>query len=173
MICIVVMGILAVCPLIAASYSQNPETNSETEKKDIISLARSLCKEDFCDETIKAILVISKNNHSVKKEKTNAEPDKLYYRIEKLFSKTSLSLTYEGETVYIPTATLSKGYIKTDKLYPYIKKVASPWDTYNKNFVYRKEYPCGISLEGINYLCSNGLSYKEALMWYLPNFSIK
>ena len=55
--------------------------------------------------------------------------------------------------------------------YKYIHSVASPWDCYQTDFDANAEC-VGVSLSGIDYLCKNGYSAEEALLWYLPDFEI-
>lgn len=150
------------------------------DKKDIdklIKTAAALCNEDFCDEGLKCALVIVKNNMSISDTKPDAEQKKIskyfYERLFKLYEETTATLNYKGKTVFIPTASLSTGFTQEHPDYPYIKSVASPWDCTHKDFVYGKEYARGISMAGLNYLCENGMSYTEALKWYLPEFTIK
>lgn len=152
-------------------------SDEQSHAKDAeIELAMSMCSETFCDEGLKAVLSIAKNNYRLNNSNININTEhseKLYQRINKIYSKTDAQLTYKGTAVYLPTSSLSTGHTKTDDKYPYIKPVASPWDCYSEEYIYKKEYSEGISLWGLNYLCEEGLSYKEALSWYLPDFDIK
>ena len=187
--CGILVIILLVLPVFTAVVSGKGITQLQENKMDtdknanlknaVITEAMKLSEEDFCEQALIAVLAIAKNNITANNIKITADMEKtdynkeLYSKLEKLYEKADLSISCKGETVYIPTATLSKGYTEADDSYPYMKSVASPWDCTNKNFVYEKEYPEGISLHGINYLCNEGMSAKEALKWYLPDFDIE
>lgn len=191
--CITLFIILAVIPLFTSYISSDKEiitinTKStsvpkmpETDKELIIKHAADMCNEDFCDEGLKAVLAIAENNVFCMKSDGNNNSitsstdysEEFYERLEKLYNELDVNIKYNDKSVFIPTSSLSSGYINTSEEYPYIKAVASPWDTYQKEFVFGKEYPSGISVAGINYLCNEGESYKDALRWYLPDFDIK
>ncbi len=194
--CIILLIVLSLCPILALLINGegNINANNAEEKTtavsisernvnpdDVISLALSLIEKDFCDEGIKSALLIADNNLKFcqKSEKqinhiVSDEIDKdLYAKARKLYESLDVEISYQDELVYIPTASLSKGYTKTSEEYPYIKAVASPWDCLHKDFVFNKNYPEGISMKGIDYLCKNGMSCTEALTWYLPDFEIK
>lgn len=159
---------------VLAEISTESTENSE-EKEYLLSLAVSLSDESFCDEGLKAALAIAKNNFEYEKDSISitAYSDEIYDKLEKLYDELDVSLLYQGECVYIPTAELTCGSTVTSQDYPYIKAVASPWDCFSEDFIYGKDYSNGISMYGINYLCNEGFSYKEALKWYLPDFDIK
>lgn len=152
-------------------------TTSDTAKENTIKSAADLGEEGFCDEGLKCALVIAKNNLNSAQCKDSTEykeyPEEYYRRLERLYDEADLTLQYNEKIVYIPTSSLSKGFTEEDSQYPYIKSVASPWDCLDNDFVYDKEYSKGISMKGLNYLCENGMNFKEALSWYLPEFSIK
>jgi len=193
--CIAVFVVLLIFPVATSflsgdmvSFEKNETTNvyegtndviKAKEKEKIIRLAMSICSEEFCDEGLKAALCLAKNNLRYSENfKNNTDSlvtysDEFFKRVSKIYEDVDVSLTYKEDTVYIPTASLSKGFTATDEKYPYMKSVASPWDCICEDFVYKKEYAHGISLWGINFLCEEGLNYKEALRWYLPAFEIK
>ncbi len=186
--CVIVFLVLSIIPLCSLLYSQprspvsantnkNTKVTDEKDKDIIIKTAAILCNENFCDEGLKCALVIAKNNMSISDTTPATEqeklPDGFYERLLKLYEETTATLEYKGKAVFIPTASLSIGFTQEHPDYPYIKSVASPWDCTHKDFVYGKEYARGISMAGINYLCENGMSYTEALKWYLPEFTIK
>lgn len=168
---------------ISKSTPQNATVTEATKEENafdsehIITYAISLCNEDFCDEAVKAALSIAQNNYRYAKDNNNMSlknySDEFYEKVKNIYNELDITLKYRGESVYIPTSSLSDGSTDTDDKYPYMTAVASPWDCLSEDFVYDKEYSCGISMYGINYLCENGLSYKEALEWYLPDFEIK
>lgn len=189
--CIILFIILAATPLIASyipiTKAEENKTDtstaiSETEKpqtdeEQILAYAISISDEDFCDEGLKAALAIAENNYLCTDYKDNTESkeysDEFYQRVRKIYEELDVRITYNGENVYIPTSSLSSGRTETDSKYPYMKAVASPWDSFSEEFVYDKDYLCGVSMYGLDYLCSEGMSYKESLGWYLPEFDIK
>lgn len=195
--CLLLLLILALFPAFAILITDNnydkinEENKINTENKadsqsdyskDIVKLALEFIEEDFCDESIKAILAIAENNfyynkenniktnYSLKQTEQNVDLEK---KAEKLYKESDIELSLNKEKVYIPAVNLSSGNTKPHKDYPYIKSVASPWDCISEEFVYGKDYSAGVSLNGIDYLCKNGMSCKEALSWYLPDFDIK
>lgn len=176
--CIILFIILAAVP-ITASYISMPKNDYEPVKPaksedSVISYAVSISDESFCDEGLKCALAIAENNCLLSESAAQSEcSEDFYARVEKLYEDVDVTLLYEGESVYIPTSSLSAGRTATNTAYPYMKAVASPWDCLSEDFVYDKEYNCGVSMNGLNYLCENGMDYKEALRWYLPEFTIK
>ncbi len=191
-LCITLFIILAVAPLLASYISEDNKSEGNTESTSISSdneideeyilkYAAYIADEDFCDEGLKAVLSITKNNtlyfETEGKEKDNISAEmyseEFLQRLRKIYNEVEINIKYKNETVYIPTSSLSAGFTKEDENYPYLRSVASPWDTFNDEFIYGKDYSTGVSLEGINYLCSNEADYKTALKWYLPEFEIK
>jgi len=149
---------------------------SDNIKETVISEAMRLGDEDFCDEGLKAIIAIAKNNVSIGNYSNICTEDKdndFYNRLEKLCEDADIDLSHKNERVYVPTSSLSSGFTKVSEEYPYITSVASPWDCGAEDFVYQKDYPAGVSIYGLNYLCLEGYSAEEALRWYLPYFQIK
>ena len=161
--------------------SQIEDTNivfmNKTQETQIIYEALKFSDEDFCDETLKALLVLVRNNLEVSGYENNTEDfenkAELQERLKNLLKSTETELLYKGKKVYIPLAELSSGYISTSDEYPYIKTTASPWDCLSPKFIYNKDYAPGISIYGIDYLCKEGLSSEEALTYYLEDFEIK
>ena len=180
-----ILSVIPLCSMLSFKFSPTQPANTDknvtvADKKDIdklIKTAAALCDEDFCDEGLKCALVIAKNNMSISDITSATEqekfPDGFYERLFELYEETTANLKYKGKAVFIPTASLSIGFTQEHPDYPYMKSVASPWDCTHKDFVYGKEYARGISMAGLNYLCENGMSYTEALKWYLPEFNIK
>lgn len=132
-------------------------------------------------ETKKALTSLCKNNFLY--EQDNELPhnelniakysDDLLEELKMLITEDSTELTYKEKRVYIPIVKISEGFTATDDEYPYIESVASPWDAFFEDFDKDQNYPCGISVAGINYLSKKGFKYKDSLSWYLPNFSIE
>lgn len=161
----------------ADKKTSTPEVSeSESYLAEIIS---GLCTSDDNDETIKAICILLSNNSvvdydKIKKDTTNNNSDKeLLSRVEGLYNSISeLRLYFDNEIKYVPYSICSSGTTLKDKSYPYLEAIASPFDCFSDK--YSQDNICvGVSLEGIRYLCENGLSAKEALLWYIPNAEIK
>ncbi len=163
--------------IIKFDYLNNDVSKSKISenKENIYEYVASLYKEGYTDETIKAITIICQSNYifdsqnfitninSTHKNKANIE------RIAN--SVDGYYLAYNNKSVYIPFFESSNGTTIKDDKYSYLSSVASPWDTYNRN--YDKTFKCvGVSLDGLNYLCKNGATAEEALKWYLPDFEI-
>lgn len=128
--------------------------------------ARTVNK-DYCEEAVKAIIIILNSNYKCDKsmfsEDTNAEKLDNYSKIEKLTEKMSgKRIKINKKAVAVPYFKYSAGYTQPSKKYPYIKSAASPWDSKQN-----EGNTVGVSLNGINELCKKGLDYKEALRWYL------
>ena len=93
--------------------------------------------------------------------------------LRNIYKDLNISVLYHNKRVYIPITKISCGYITTDEKYPYIKRIATPWDLIHKNYnADKSDYECGISIAAINYLCENNIEFKDALRWFLPDFEI-
>ena len=190
---VIVLGIFPIfMTLISrANYSNVNNTTGSTDKAEhelsqiitdekVILEAGKYYNESYCEEGLKALLSLAENNLKYKINNNidsstikDELSDEFYNKLAKIYKSVDVSINYQNECVYIPVSTLSKGYTKTNEKYPYIKSVASPWDCENDDFIHGKDYPSGISVNGINYLCRTGMNYKDALSWYLPDFEIK
>ncbi len=196
MFCIILLFVLGISPVFAILISksdyisfnktvtntinQKPNKENSLPAEYVINEAMTLADESFCEEGLKAALAIAENNlsyyidNNIDTSTIAAEnSDEFKKKLEKAYKKTNVTISHKDQCVYIPASSLSTGCTKTDEKFPYIKSVASPWDCQNVEFIYGKDYPPGISMKGINYLCEEGMNYKEALSWYLPNFDIK
>lgn len=136
-------------------------------------------KEDYCDEGLKAITIILNSNYKagdklkrlnkkdfIKKYKNGAN---YYSKIEKTIKENNGKyITYKGKPARIPYCYISNGKCLID--YPYIRKTSSPWDLLSKDYTF--DAKSNVSLNSINTLCKNGLSYKESLSRYLKNIKI-
>ena len=72
-----------------------------------------------------------------------------------------------GESVRV---VIVDGDVVSDN-YPYLTSVASPWDCLSEE--YDENLRCvGVSMNGVNYLCAKGYSAEDALLYYLPDFSV-
>ncbi len=157
--------------------SSTPDTavKSDDKSQTVINTAVSLCGKDFCDEALKAALIIAESNYlSGTKMKTNdnSSDKELYNRVEQIYnSNNEIYFTYNEKAVYIPCSPCSNGKtVKSDK-YEYLSSVASPWDIDCAS--YSIDNKCeGVSIYGVNYLCEKGYSAEETLEYYLPKLKI-
>ena len=178
---LLIMGIL---PLVVVSlsgkagdYSKSTADSADglhNEDPRICAIAANMCGSDFCDEALKAALIIAKTNYiSGQKENDNYSDKELYNRIADIYnSNKEIYLTYKEEVKYIPHSFCSNGSTVKSEKYDYISPAASPWDCGCAEF--SKGNKCeGVSMYGINYLCGKGYSAQDALKHYLPRFEIK
>lgn len=168
--------------------SAKEETDNLSESDNILcGLVAAQYKDDYSEETMKAIAVIIINNYKVNPDSFDLD-DKEVYIAEKdadsslkeiypiiikcINSAKEISVKFNSEEEYIPFSDTSNGMTNKDNSYEYLISVASPWDCYNEN--YDENTECvGVSLNGVDYLCKNGSSAVDALKWYLPNSEIK
>lgn len=143
-------------------------------------------KENYSDETVKAIALIMNTNYKANPNAFNIEDksvclfkEKSDDKIKKIYSKfetavgsvINMSITKNDSLLFIPYSDTSNGFTYCSEKYNYLCSVASPWDCYAKSF--NNELKCvGVSLNGVDYLCKNGSSAEDALKWYLPEFEV-
>lgn len=142
--------------------------NKSSDISEVCAYAEKLCREDFCDEAIKAAVIIANTNYDIDDNKENNNSNsELLKRIESVYnSNKELYIAYDGEKRFIPYSYCSNGSTVKSEDYEYIKSAASPWDCYCDE--YSPDLTCeGVSMYGVNYLCENGFSAEEALKWYL------
>ncbi len=194
---LVLLTVMATIPIITIKYSDNSDkpnnSSADTPPKMsdenyiITGLTAALCNENFNEESIKAAAILINNNYSVnpnyydltdKKiffdEKYIDDSNKEYYsKVKKAVnSLDKLSITADNKSIFIPYSTVSSGYTLDSDESDYIVSVASPWDCFSSE--YSNDTKCiGVSIYGINYMCSNGASAKEALKWYLPKLKFE
>lgn len=200
--CVLLLVLMALLPFSAAKCSDGFENstktvtsssnsskidnknNSDSSDNVLNGLTAAVCKNSYCNETIKAIAILINTDYSVSQEKFDLNnksvylsendldnSDKEYYSriIDIVNSAKEITLTVDNKKVYIPYFKNSCGYTLDSKENEYIISVASPWDCFSES--YDKNAECtGVSLDGVEYLCRNGASAEEALKWYLPNF---
>lgn len=178
---------------VMATADNAPKNNNENEKNIssednvLCGLVSALCEKDYSSETIKAISILLNNDYSLEPDKfdlsnpdtclyvENADNDikEIYAEIEKAVSSSkNLLIYYNDKNVFIPYSKISNGNTVSDENYNYISPVASPWDCFS-DYLDRNAECIGVSIEGIDYLCKNGMSAEEALSWYLPECEIK
>lgn len=154
---------------------------TDKEKELIFSMVMEHITEDKNTETKKAILAICKNNYMCLKNTNNTSfqtsinkySDSFLSELHNLYNKNEYNVLLNENRVYIPLVEQNGGCTVTNDEYTYIEPVASPWDMFSEGYMRGYEYPCGITVYGINHLCESGASWKEALSWYLPEFTIK
>lgn len=174
-------NITAVHTTASTATELTTQITSDIDNEYIVSQALSVCDDSYCDEGIKAILAICKNNYiyNTNSGKTLTEAsitsysDEFYQKVETLLSELDTDIKLNGETVYIPYTPLCHGNTEESADYPYIKSVASPWDCQSPLYMYTNIYDSGVSIYGIDYLCKEGYDAKNALRYYLPDFDIK
>lgn len=144
---------------------------ADNAQRDVAALAASLCGEDFCDEAIRAMVILA-NTDKAEMKANNYSDKELYSRVKRIYDSDSELYLHKGdESCYIPYAELSGGVTERDENYPFLCPVASPWDCFDER--YSADSRCvGVSLRGVNYLCEQGYSAEEALRHYLPDFEI-
>ena len=137
----------------------------------------------FSAETLKAIAILMNTNYKANpdsfkandflyEENASGSIKDVYGEIKKAAeSAKNKTLRKNSEALFVPYSETSNGTTYKNKNYKYIHSVASPWDCYQTDFDANAEC-VGVSLSGIDYLCKNGCSAEEALLWYLPNFEI-
>lgn len=159
-----------------ATADSTDSANAASEKEQVCSAAAQLCRADFCDEAVAAVLCLLKNNLKAAPDKfpkvKNNSNEELYQRVAAAYNSISeLSIRYKGTRQYIPYAECSGGATVADESYPYLSPVASPWDCLSD--AYAEGNTCaGVSLCGLDALCKQGCSAKQALAWYLPQLEI-
>ena len=153
---------------------------TEEEKKAVISNVMVHISEDYSTECKKALVALCKNNALVQKIKgletqsvqISKYSDAFYNELAELLKEDETCISLNGERQYIPIINISPGYIVEDPEYPYITSVACPWDLQSPQYQKSADYKCGISINGIESLCSLGFVKDYALSYFLPMFSI-
>lgn len=139
-----------------------------------IRQAASLCRDDFCDEALRAVVILQKTNAAVSFDQKQAGADAdaaLTARVKFIYYSEEEILTLGGKPAAVPCCPSTNGCTEASQTYPYLRAVASPWDAF---CAYRDSgQACvGVSLNGLDWLCRHGLSAEEALLWYLPGMEI-
>ena len=162
-------------PVITAENSCNVQTTEQNTQQPFadettISYAASLCRGDFCEEALRAAVIVANTN---KKDLNSADYNsdfELKNRIASIYFSDK-ELTLQNSHRFVPVSLLSSGQTLTSDDYPYLSSVASPWDCLDQDF--EEENACvGVSMCGVNYLCTRGYSAEEALLHYLPDFAV-
>lgn len=156
--------------------SAEKQFDSNTYNNAFILKAAEYCKNDFCDEAVKAMAIIARTNGkaSAKQpslDKNNSDSE-LYSRLEKFYLEGNSVLRSKGKPVEIPVCKCTDGFTSASEKLDYLSAVASPWDSFSAERGESGEYS-GVSASGIEYLCENGMKAEEALKWYLPKLELK
>ncbi len=162
-----------------ADATTSVELNDD-EKDAVISNVMEYVTEEFDTECKKAVVALCKNNALVQKNnglkpkatQVSKYSDSFYEELKEILSEDDTTISFNGDRVYIPIVKLCPGYIVECADYPYISSVACPWDLQHQNYNKRFDYPCGISINGLQSLCSSGLDCKYTLSHFLPQFTI-
>lgn len=179
--CSLLLIVMAVIPAITAGgiqpYSDNSASSGSDNSSAVTALAASLCGKDFCDEAIKAMIILANTNSAKQSlEEQNADFNsnlELREKIDSIYrSNKELYIYKNGQLPSIPYAEISNGATYPDNSLPDFPAVSSPWDCLDSAFD-SEAYCTGVSLRGVNYLCRRGFSAEEALLHYLPGFEIK
>lgn len=167
-------------------YEIKNKANSDKDKI-LCGLVAALYNSDYSTETIRAITILLNNNYSLEPDKfdlndssvclyienANNSVKEIYPQIEKITeSSKNLLIYYNNENVFVPYSEVSNGNTVYSENFNYIFPVASPWDCFSEKYDENSECS-GVSIEGLNYLCKNGMNAKDALRWYLPECEIK
>lgn len=164
---------------------ESSESKAELTDAELCGMVAANYDESYCEETLKALAVILYTNYCLAPDdydlkdsricilESNAENSvkENYNTIKSAVSAVyKKALCSNGKVLYIPFTSSTNGKTSSSSEYPYLTAVASPWDSYSNA---NDDEHCGVSLNGINYLCNNGYSYAQALQWYLPDFTIQ
>lgn len=164
---------------------ESSESKAELTDAELCGMVAANYDESYCEETLKALAVILYTNYCLAPDdydlkdsricilESNAENSvkENYNAIKSAVSAVyKKALCSNGKVLYIPFTSSTNGKTSSSSEYPYLTAVASPWDSYSNA---NDDEHCGVSLNGINYLCNDGYSYAQALQWYLPDFTIQ
>lgn len=165
------------------STSDTPEKPKNSDEI-LCALTAGLYKDSYSAETLKAIAILMNTDYKAKpdsfetsdflyEENASGNMKDVYSEIKKSAeSAKNKTLRKKSEVLFVPYSETSNGITYKNENYKYLHSVASPWDCYATN--YDENAECvGVSLSGIDYLCKNGYSAEDALLWYLPDFEIQ
>lgn len=164
---------------------ESSESKAELTDAELCGMVAANYDESYCEETLKALAVILYTNYCLAPDDYDLKDSRiciLESNVENSVKenyntiKSAVSAVYKkalcsnGKVLYIPFTSSTNGKTSSSSEYPYLTAVASPWDSYSNA---NDDEHCGVSLNGINYLCNDGYSYAQALQWYLPDFTIQ
>ena len=160
---------IAVSKCSERSFAKPTVSTSDTPEKPkdsgeiLCALTAGLYKDSYSAETLKAIAILMNTNY-------RANPDS-FKANDFLYEENASGSIKDVYGEIKKAAESANGTTCKNENYKYIHSVASPWDCYQTDFDANAEC-VGVSLSGIDYLCKNGCSAEEALLWYLPDFKI-
>ncbi|WP_370767423.1 hypothetical protein [Ruminococcus sp.] len=164
---------------------ESSESKAELTDAELCGMVAANYDESYCEETLKALAVILYTNYCLAPDDYNLKDSRICIlesnaenSVKENYNtiKSAVSAVYKkalcsnGKVLYIPFTSSTNGKTSSSSEYPYLTAVASPWDSYSNA---NDDEHCGVSLNGINYLCNDGYSYAQALQWYLPDFTIQ
>lgn len=164
---------------------ESSESKAELTDAELCGMVAANYDESYCDETLKALAVILYTNYCLAPDDYDLKDSRICIfesdaenSVKENYNtiKSAVSAVYKkalcsnGKVLYIPFTSSTNGKTSSSSEYPYLTAVASPWDSYSNA---NDDECCGVSLNGINYLCNDGYSYAQALQWYLPDFTIQ
>ena len=178
-----ILSLMLVIPMLFAINKDfsHIELKHYTEQETVVEMVCADYREEYTEETLKALTLIRYSNY---KHGNNKENIKLISEKDflKKYSKSHLEkiknavnstykkvITYKDKIAKIPYFYCGNGHINSNKKYPYIKDCACPWDAVNDE---RTDKTTGVSLNTINYLTKQGSNCKEALGRFLDNVEI-
>lgn len=182
---LLILAIMAAVPLILSNkkiimpLKANNSQTSEKEENIITKAAAYNFRKHYNSETLKAIVLILNSNNKVNRLSKNElltksefikkykDGESYYSNIEKTVSKLKDEfITYKNKAVYVPCFKVSKGNTETNKKFPYLKAAACPWDKIKKECK-TSNNTVGVSINTLDKLCAQGLSYKEAVRYFV------
>lgn len=164
---------------------ESSESKAELTDAELCGMVAANYDESYCEETLKALAVILYTNYCLAPDDYDLKDNRICIlesnaenSVKENYNtiKSAVSAVYKkalcsnGKVLYIPFTSSTNGKTSSSSEYPYLTAVASPWDSYSNA---NDDEHCGVSLNGINYLCNDGYSYAQALQWYLPDFTIQ
>lgn len=164
---------------------ESSESKAELTDAELCGMVAANYDESYCEETLKALAVILYTNYCLAPDDYDLKDSRICIlesnaenSVKENYNtiKSAVSAVYKkvlcsnGKVLYIPFTSSTNGKTSSSSEYPYLTAVASPWDSYSNA---NDDEHCGVSLNGINYLCNDGYSYAQALQWYLPDFTIQ
>lgn len=176
---ILILTLVVGIPLINVHRGFIIKTKEKTEKKasySVMETAAYYFKEEYCDETLKAIAIFANANAKVKKDKTHSinktEFQKKYKNGSNYYSKIekycnnfkNIGIFYKNKPKFTPLTAYSSGYISPSKTAPHLCECACPWDEIAAD---GNSQSGAVSLNSLNELCKNGSTAEEAVMYFL------
>lgn len=157
------------------------ETTKDDDAKNRVQTICIIMENEFgnkySQETLNALAILINTNIYANPDKYNLDNyDSDLEITSEIAQAAELSLNKklyynDNGPVFVPYSVCSNGATMQGE-YTYLSCVASPQDCLSDNYNENNKC-CGISIDGIEYLCNNGVNSEEALLYYLPNFNIK